>query len=87
MVWRHSQPHMAEVGRLAGSEHFRSVSRLQALQELNKALTDQGKRLYLAKIKGPVTDRLQTGHVAADFDGRLFLSAQQAWDALSSRPG
>ena len=29
MVWRHSQPHMAEVGRLPGTEHFRNVNRYQ----------------------------------------------------------
>lgn len=27
MVWRHSQPHVAEVGRVPGSEHFRNVAR------------------------------------------------------------
>jgi SulP family sulfate permease len=27
MVWRHSQPHIAEVGRLPGTAHFRNVSR------------------------------------------------------------
>jgi SulP family sulfate permease len=140
MIWRHSQPHIAEVGRLPGSEHFRNVSRhqietlpgvlmlrvdesldftniqrveqtlcervhakagvqhvvlllsavnhidhtaVQALQELDKALSDQGKRLYLAEIKGPVMDRLQAGQVADRFAGRVFMSAQQAWDTLS----
>lgn len=27
MIWRHSQPHVAEVGRLPGTSHFRNVSR------------------------------------------------------------
>ncbi len=27
MIWRHSQPHMAEVGRLPGTAHFRNVAR------------------------------------------------------------
>lgn len=29
MIWRHSQPHVAEVGRLPGTEHFRNVQRHQ----------------------------------------------------------
>ena len=27
LVWRHSQPHMAEVGRVPGTEHFRNIDR------------------------------------------------------------
>ncbi|MFT3857232.1 MAG: SulP family inorganic anion transporter [Aquabacterium sp.] len=27
MVWRHSQPHVVEVGRLPGTEHFRNIER------------------------------------------------------------
>ncbi len=27
MIWRHSQPHVAEVGRLPGTSHFRNVAR------------------------------------------------------------
>lgn len=29
MIWRRSQPHVAEVGRVPGSEHFRNVARHQ----------------------------------------------------------
>lgn len=140
MIWRHSQPHMAEVGRLPGTEHFRNVARhqvevlpgvlmvrvdesldftnvqrveqrlcelihsrgdtrhvvlllsavnhidhtaIQSLLELDTALADQGKTLYLAHIKGPVMDRLSAGRVADRFNGRHFMSAQQAWEALS----
>lgn len=143
MIWRHSQPHLAEVGRMPGTEHFRNVARFdvetlpgvlmlrvdeslnftnvqrveqglcervhgsgcvdrvvlllsavnhidhtaaQALLELDKALAEQGKTLYLAEVKGPVMDRLQAGGVASQFDGRIYLSAQQAWQALSAKP-
>jgi len=30
MIWRHSQPHVAEVGRLGGTAHFRNVQRHDA---------------------------------------------------------
>lgn len=141
MIWRHSQPHMAEVGRLPGTEHFRNVARhqvetlpgvlmmrideslnftnvqrveqrlceqihahgdirhvvlllsavnhidhtaAQLVLELDTALTEQGKTLYLAEIKGPVMDRLQASDLTARFAGRIFLSAQQAWLTLSA---
>ncbi len=29
MIWRHSQPHVAEVGRLPGTSHFRNVNRYE----------------------------------------------------------
>lgn len=139
MVWRHSQPHMAEVGRVPGTEHFRNVDRheverlpgvimlrvdesldftniqrveaglcqrirqgrdvksvvlllsavnhmdlsaLQTLLELDRALADQGKRLYLAEIKGPVMDRLQASRMGSQLEGRIYLSAQHAWERL-----
>lgn len=139
MVWRHSQPHIAEVGRVPGTEHFRNVERYEVEQlpgvivlrvdesldftniqrveaglcqrirqrcevvdvvlllsavnhldlsavhtllELDRALADQGKRLYLAEIKGPVMDRLKACRLDRQFEGRIFLSAQHGWDAL-----
>lgn len=142
LVWRHSQPHMAEVGRLPGTAHFRNVNRyqvevlpgvlmvrvdesldftniqcvelrlceliharagidhvvlllsavnhidhsaVQTLLELNAALRDQGKTLYLAEVKGPVMDRWVACELDKPFDARIFMSAQHAWDALSSR--
>ncbi|MDD2977487.1 SulP family inorganic anion transporter [Aquabacterium sp.] len=142
MIWRHSQPHMAEVGRLPGTEHFRNVQRyeveslpgvmmvrvdesldftniqhvemglsdmlnrrpqvhslvlllsavnridhsaLQALIEFDDAQTAQGRSLYLAEVKGPVMDRLRRVSLDKRFAGRIFLSAQHAWDALQTR--
>lgn len=145
MVWRHSQPHVAEVGRLPGTAHYRNVARyevdtlpdtvmvrvdesldftniqrvelklcelvhgrsggqstvnhvvlllsavnhidhtaVQALVELDKALADQGKTLHLAEVKGFVMDRLKAAGFDSRFAGRQHLSAQEAWDALSS---
>lgn len=142
MIWRHSQPHMAEVGRLPGTEHFRNLQRheveclpgvmvvrvdesldftniqhverslsemlshrpqvhslvlllsavnsidhsaLQSLIELDDAQTAQGRSLYLAEVKGPVMDRLRRVSLDKRFAGRIFLSAQHAWDALQTR--
>ena len=141
MIWRHSQPHMAEVGRLPGTEHFRNVQRyeverlpgvlmvrvdesldftniqhvemglsdlvashapvqhlvlllsavnridhsaLQALIEFDDAQKAQGRTLYFAEVKGPVMDRLRRVSLDKRFAGRIFLSAQHAWDALQT---
>lgn len=141
MVWRHSQPHMAEVGRVPGTEHFRNVQRhevqqldgvlmvrvdesldftniqrvelalceriharagverivlllsavnhidhsaMQTLLELDEALAEQGLILYFAEVKGPVMDRIEGCHLDGRFEGRIFMSAQHAWDALVS---
>ena len=142
MIWRHSQPHMAEVGRLPGTEHFRNMQRyevehlpgvlmvrvdesldftniqnvemrlvdlleahpavhslvlmlsavnridhsaLQALLEFDDAQKGLGRTVYLAEIKGPVMDRLKRVSLDKRFAGRMFMSAQQAWDALQTR--
>jgi len=141
MVWRHSQPHVAVVGRLPGTAHFRNVARYevetlpdtvfvrvdesldftniqrvelkfcelvhahgtahhvvlllsavnhidhtaaQALMALDEALADQGKQLYLAEIKGHIMDRLKAARMDTRFAGRHFLSAQDAWAALTA---
>ncbi|HYR24889.1 MAG TPA: SulP family inorganic anion transporter [Aquabacterium sp.] len=142
LIWRHSQPHMAEVGRLPGTEHFRNVARypveclpwvlmvrvdesldftnilrveqrltehiqqrqdvrdvvlllsavnhidhsaMASLSELDDALREQGRVLHLAEVKGPVMDRIRRGSLDKRFAGRIFLSAQHAWDALAPR--
>ncbi|WP_298013753.1 SulP family inorganic anion transporter [uncultured Aquabacterium sp.] len=141
MIWRHSQPHVAEVGRLPGTEHFRNVQRHQverlpgaiwlrvddsldftniqrveqalcaliqsqpearnvvvlmsavnhvdhtagqALLAFDAAQQAQGRTLWLAEIKGPVMDRLQTAGVAARFEGRILRSGQDVWLRLAS---
>ncbi|HET8869665.1 MAG TPA: STAS domain-containing protein, partial [Aquabacterium sp.] len=140
LIWRHSQPHMAEVGRVPGTHHFRNVNRhqverlngvlmvrvdesldftniqrvelrlcelihgydlidrivlllsavnhidhsaMQTLLEMDRNLAEQGRRLYLAEVKGPVMDRLRHSRMDGSFEGRIFLSAQHAWDALA----
>jgi len=60
-------------------------SALQALIEFDDAQTAQGRTLYLAEVKGPVMDRLRRVSLDKRFAGRIFLSAQHAWDALQTR--
>jgi SulP family sulfate permease len=141
LIWRASRPHIAVLGRIAGSEHFRNVDRYSAetapgllmlrvdaglffgnveavneriedelaarpdtrhlvlvlsavnaidtsalfgLGELNTSLRQRGVLLHLAEVKGPVMDRLRHSSLLGALNGRLFLSAAMAWDALSA---
>ncbi|QJE03583.1 sulfate permease [Massilia forsythiae] len=140
MVWRESRPHIAVLGRIAGTQHFRNVRRypaetaapvlllrvdaglffgnieavttrieeelaahgaarhlvlvlsavnaidtsaLFALLELNGTLAARGVALHLAEVKGPVMDRLKDSALSSQLSGCIFLSTENAWDALA----
>lgn len=140
LIWRASRPHIAVLGRIAGTEHFRNVERYPAgtvpdvlmlridanlffgnveavnariedelalhpdarhlvlvmtavssidtsalfgLGELNLALRQRGIGLHLAEVKGPVMDRLKASDLLDTINGRIFLSAAMASDALA----
>ncbi|HEX8613531.1 MAG TPA: SulP family inorganic anion transporter [Telluria sp.] len=140
LIWRASRPHIAVLGRIAGTEHFRNIERYPAgtvpdvlmlridanlffgnveavnariedelalhpaarhlvlvmtavssidtsalfgLGELNLALRQRGIGLHLAEVKGPVMDRLKASDLPGAINGRIFLSAAMASDALA----
>lgn len=141
LIWRSSNPHIAIVGRLPGTEHFRNEARytvetlphvlmlridsdlvfnntdgvvdrierellarpdvrdlvlvlsavnmvdttaLLALNELNKNMRQQKRRLHLCEVKGPVMDRLKVSRLLGkDLTGQVFLSAAQAYQRLA----
>ncbi|RSZ60665.1 STAS domain-containing protein [Massilia atriviolacea] len=140
LIWRASRPHIAVLGRIAGTEHFRNIERYPAgtvpdvlmlridanlffgnveavnariedelalhpaarhlvlvmtavssidtsalfgLGELNLALRQRGIGLHLAEVKGPVMDRLKASDLPGALNGRIFLSAAMASDALA----
>jgi SulP family sulfate permease len=140
LLYRVSTPHIAVVGRIAGSEHFRNVERyavetipgvlfiriderlffgnlgavesrlkqelervpgahdlvlvmsavnlmdataVEVFTELNQDLADQGIRLHLAEVKGPVQDRLLNSALWSALSGEVFLSANAAFEKLS----
>ncbi|MBN9886673.1 SulP family inorganic anion transporter [Salipiger abyssi] len=138
-LYKTSKPHVAEVGLVPGTHHFRNVKRhtvetlpgvltlrvdeslyfvnarfledyvlervaecenlnhvvlmfpavnevdmsaLETLEELNRRLSEQGIRMHLTEIKGPVMDRLKRSHFLHDLSGQVFLSQYDAWCAL-----
>ena len=56
---------------------------LSMLANLDQTLQQAGVSLHLAEIKGPVADILQRTGLSGQFAGRVHLSTQAAWQALS----
>jgi SulP family sulfate permease len=140
VLHRTSRPHIAEVGRVPGGEHFRNVLRhevetdpavvtlridesltfvnarlvedrvydrvvgdpavrhvvlmcsavnevdltaLDALTEVGRRLGDMGILLHLSEVKGPVMDRLRRTRFLDGLTGRVFLSQNDAFEALA----
>jgi SulP family sulfate permease len=141
VIWRTSQPHLAEVGRVPGTEHYRNIHRhqvetvpgvlalrvdeslyfanmrfvheavvarlaarpgvhhlllvlsavnaidvsaLSGLIALNRGLAEQGVKLHLAEVKGPVMDQLQQSGALDALSGQVFLSTHAAMQTLGA---
>jgi SulP family sulfate permease len=141
LLYRASIPHIAVIGRIAGTEHFRNVIRhkvetlaetlflrideslffgnlnavearinlelfkvekikdvvlvmnavnmidttaMTVLTELNRDLLEQGIKLHLAEIKGPVHDRLLNSPLLESLSGEVFFTTNMAFEALAS---
>lgn len=143
-LYRTSRPHIAEVGLLPGTEHFRNVKRykvitvpeilslrldeslffantgfledrirqsvyerdciahvvllcsavnevdfsaLEMLEDINHQLADQGVRLHLSEVKGPVMDSLQHTGFLDHLSGSIYLSHFDAFTKLKASIG
>ena len=143
LLLRVSTPHIAVLGRIPGSQHFRNVERYQVetipgvlfiriderlffgnlaavelrltqelqktdgitdlvlvmsgvnlmdttavevFSELNADLATRHIRLHLAEVKGPVQDRLQRADLWKSLSGQVFLSTNEAFEALRPQP-
>ncbi|WP_085868778.1 SulP family inorganic anion transporter [Pseudoruegeria aquimaris] len=141
-LYKTSRPHVAEVGRVPGTQHFRNILRhevetaphlltlrvdeslyfvnarfledlvqsrvtegcaitdvvlmfsavnevdfsaLESLEAINARLRDMGVGLHFSEVKGPVMDRLKRSHLIEALNGRVFLSQNDAWEALAGK--
>lgn len=142
LLLRASTPHIAVLGRIPDSEHFRNVERhgvvtipgvlllrideslffgnlgavearltqelikapttahivlimsavnrvdttaMETLTDLNRDLAERQIQLHLAEVKGPVQDRLVQSPLWKNLSGQVFLSVNDAFEALSSQ--
>jgi SulP family sulfate permease len=58
------------------------ASALESLEAINQRLKDSGVRFHLSEVKGPVMDRLKRSHFLDELTGQVFLSQNDAWEAL-----
>lgn len=58
------------------------ASALESLEAINLRLKDSGVRFHLSEVKGPVMDRLKRSHFLEELTGQVFLSQNDAWEAL-----
>ena len=58
------------------------ASALESLEAINLRLKDSGVRFHLSEVKGPVMDRLRRSHFLDELTGQVFLSQNDAWEAL-----
>jgi SulP family sulfate permease len=141
LLLRASTPHIAVIGRIKGSEHFRNVDRhdvetipgvlllrideslffgnlsavesrltaelekavdihdvvlvmsgvnrvdttaMEVLTDINQDLASRGICLHLAEVKGPVQDRLSNSALWAALSGKVYLSANGAFERLAA---
>lgn len=58
------------------------ASALESIEAVNHRLADSGVKLHLSEVKGPVTDALERSHLLHDLTGKVWLSQNEAFQAL-----
>jgi|GEM_PF-2076908 len=95
-LFKTSRPHVAEVGLVPGTEHFRNINRHAVLKDptlvtlrvdeglyfANARFQSMGVGFHLSEVKGPVMDRLLKTDFLTHLNGQVFLTQFQAWEAL-----
>jgi SulP family sulfate permease len=78
-----AQPALRNLVLVLSAVNSIDSSALFGLAELNGLLRQRGIGLHLAEVKGPVLDRLKQSELLGALNGRLFLSAAMAREALA----
>ena len=58
------------------------ASALESIEAINHRLADAGVKMHLSEVKGPVMDALEKSHLLSDLTGQVFLSQNEAFDAV-----
>ncbi len=61
------------------------ASALESIEAINHRLADAGVTLHLSEVKGPVMDALERSHFLQELTGQVFLSQNDAFDAVVAR--
>jgi SulP family sulfate permease len=60
------------------------LSALEALEDINQRLQENGIRLHLSEVKGPVMDALKRSHFLQHLSGEVFLNHHAAVQKLAT---
>ncbi len=80
------RPQVTDVVLMMIAVNAIDTSALESLEMINERLHEQGIRLHLSEVKGPVMDRLRTTDFLSRLTGQVFLSQNEAFETLARRP-
>ncbi|WIY23749.1 SulP family inorganic anion transporter [Parasedimentitalea psychrophila] len=71
-------PSLKHVVLMCSAVNYIDASALESLEMIDQRLQDNGLKLHLSEVKGPVMDRLQKSHFLSDLSGEIFLHQYEA---------
>ena len=79
-----ADPSVKHVVLLCSAVNAIDMSALESLETIHRQLGDQGVRLHLSEVKGPVMDRLAGTDFLAHLSGGVHLSQHQAIQTIAA---
>jgi sulfate permease, SulP family len=76
------QPELRHLVLMCSAINAIDASALESLEAINHRLQDSGTTLHLSEVKGPVMDALRNSAFLYDLTGKVWLSQNEAFDAL-----
>lgn len=76
-------PHLKHFILMCSAVNAIDASALESLEAINHRLADAGVSLHLSEVKGPVMDRLERSNFLQGLTGKVWLSQNAAFDAVT----
>jgi len=77
------QPAIKHLILMSSAINTIDASALESLETINHRLMDTGVKFHLSEVKGPVMDRLKRSNFLAELSGKVWLSQNDAFNALA----
>jgi SulP family sulfate permease len=78
-----AHPEVEHVVLMCPAVNSIDLSALEALEEVNRRLSERSVQLHLSEVKGPVMDALKRSHFLEQLHGRVFLNHHAAMQELT----
>lgn len=75
-------PHTKHLILMCSAVNFIDASALESVEMIHHRLSDAGIKLHFSEVKGPVMDRLQKTSLLQELSGKVWLSQNEAFEAL-----